>query len=201
MFGAAVGILATFFLADLRTKEPNLSDDIAVITDFRKSESSDIKTCQDRGRRIYTSRARGHCYALPEAITLLNRLRAQESFDPTNTVLSRARMQKAASSQERKSMSSQRQIVAKLKADAEGSGKSMAKRYDFLVEDCKRYFGQWDECDPVSLAILRVVQAQNDFAGAIASGSDDQVFEEAVAERIKAITALQKAIEKDPRGP
>jgi hypothetical protein len=124
MFGAAVGILVTFFLVDLRTKEPNLSDDVA------------------------------------------------PSSKPT------------------------RRAAVSMDEQA---------KYDFLVEDCKRYFGQWDDCDPVPWAILRVVQAQNDFAGAIeqtiASGSDDQVFEEAVAERIKAITALQKAIEKDPRGP
>jgi hypothetical protein len=32
--------------------------------------------------------------------------------------------------------------------------------YEFMVEDAKRYFGQWDMCDPVAWAILRVVQAQ-----------------------------------------
>jgi len=33
-------------------------------------------------------------------------------------------------------------------------------RYNFEVEDAKRYFGEWDMCDPVVWAILRVVQAQ-----------------------------------------
>jgi len=40
-------------------------------------------------------------------------------------------------------------------------------RFNFLVEDAKRDFGQWDMCDPVVWAILCLVQAQNDFAHAI----------------------------------
>ena len=31
------------------------------------------------------------------------------------------------------------------------------ERFDFVAEDAKRYFGQWDMCDPVVWAILRVV--------------------------------------------
>jgi hypothetical protein len=41
------------------------------------------------------------------------------------------------------------------------------QRFVFLVEEAKRHFGQWDMCDPVAWAIVRVVQAQNDFAYAI----------------------------------
>jgi hypothetical protein len=76
--------------------------------------------------------------------------------------------------------------------------------YHFVIEDCKRYFGQWDMYDPVSWAILRVVQAQNDFSHAIHltiwEGVDGRVVEEAIEERIKAIIALQMAIKKEPRG-
>lgn len=72
------------------------------------------------------------------------------------------------------------------------------------MEDCKRYFGQWDRYDPVSWAILRVVQAQNDFSHAINLtvnySADNRLLEEAIAERIKAIAALQRAIEEEPRG-
>jgi hypothetical protein len=78
------------------------------------------------------------------------------------------------------------------------------KRFEFVIEDCKRYFGQWDAYDPVSWAILRVVQAQNDFSHAMeltaCYGVDDCVVEEAIAERIKAIAALQQAIGQEPRG-
>ena len=104
-------------------------------------------------------------------------------------------------------MSSHRHIVAKLKADAKRNGEGIQgdeKNYDFVIEDCKRYFGQWDICDPVSWAILRVVQAQNDFSHAldltVSYGADNRVLEEAIAERIKAISALQRAIKKEPRG-
>lgn len=41
------------------------------------------------------------------------------------------------------------------------------ERFKFVVEDTKRHFGQWDSCDPVVWAILRLVQAQNDFAYAM----------------------------------
>ena len=41
------------------------------------------------------------------------------------------------------------------------------ERFKFTTEDCKQHFGEWDACDPVSWAILRVVQAQNDLAHAI----------------------------------
>jgi hypothetical protein len=106
-----------------------------------------------------------------------------------------------------KKMSSYRHIVAKLKANAERNGEGIhgeQKNYDFAIEDSKRYFGQWDICDPVSWAILRVVQAQNDFSHAIdltvSYGADNRVLEEAIAERIKAIVALQNAIEEEPRG-
>jgi hypothetical protein len=79
------------------------------------------------------------------------------------------------------------------------------KRFAFVIEDCKRYFGQWDAYDPVSWAILRVVQAQNDVSHAFdllaMYSADDRVLEEAFAERIKAIAALQRAIEEKPRGP
>jgi len=77
-------------------------------------------------------------------------------------------------------------------------------RFQFEVEDAKRYFGQWDMCDPVVWAILRVVTAQSDFAHAMSQavhyGVNERVVEQATAERIAAIAALQKAIEEEPRG-
>jgi hypothetical protein len=79
-----------------------------------------------------------------------------------------------------------------------------AERFDFVVEDARRYFGQWDMCDPVVWAILRVVQAQNDFAHAIDQvvndGVNERVVEAAIKERRKAIAALQEALEREPRG-
>jgi len=81
--------------------------------------------------------------------------------------------------------------------------KRKAERFDFVVEDAKRYFGQWDMCDPVVWATLRVVQAQNDFAHAIdqvADGVNERVVEAAIKERREAIAALQKALEREPRG-
>ena len=60
-------------------------------------------------------------------------------------------------------------------------------RYNFTVEDAKRYFGEWDMCDPVVWAILRVVQAQNDLAHAInevaSCGAPERMLEAAIAER------------------
>ena len=78
------------------------------------------------------------------------------------------------------------------------------EHFHSVVEDVKRDFGQWDMCDPVVWAILRVVQAQNDFAHAmdqaVAYGEDQRVVEEAIEERRKAIAALQEALEDEPRG-
>ena len=78
------------------------------------------------------------------------------------------------------------------------------ERFNFVVEDAKRHFGQWDMCDPVVWAILRVVQAQSDFAHAIDQvviyGVNERVVEQAIAERLAAIADLQKAIEEEPRG-
>jgi hypothetical protein len=76
--------------------------------------------------------------------------------------------------------------------------------FDFLAEDAKRFFGQWDICDPVSWALVHVVQAQNDLANAYDvyawQGANMSMLETAFKERIDAIAALQKAIEKWPRG-
>src|SRR5215831_7292900 len=78
------------------------------------------------------------------------------------------------------------------------------KHVKFVVEDAKRYFGQWDMADPVVWAILRVVEAQNDLAQAIDgwvnSGLDESLLEAAIKERRDAIAALQEAIEREPRG-
>ena len=78
------------------------------------------------------------------------------------------------------------------------------QRFVFLVEEAKRHFGQWDMCDPVAWAIVRVVQAQNDFAYAIEQnacyGVGKHVVEEAIKERKEAIAALQAALEREPRG-
>jgi hypothetical protein len=90
--------------------------------------------------------------------------------------------------------------VARLQA-----GANDGDHYNFLVDECRRHFGEWDNDDPVVLALLHVVQAQNDLALAIeqtiASDSDDRIFEDAVVERIRAIEALGRAIESHPRGP
>jgi len=79
-----------------------------------------------------------------------------------------------------------------------------AERFDCVVEDAKRYFGHWDMCDPVVWAILRVVQAQNDFAHAIdqvaTEGVNERVVEAAIKERREAIAALQEALKHEPRG-
>lgn len=59
------------------------------------------------------------------------------------------------------------------------------ERFKFLAEDAKRYFGQWDMCDPVCWAIVRVVQAQNDLADAInqdAEIGNKRVVEAAITE-------------------
>jgi hypothetical protein len=77
------------------------------------------------------------------------------------------------------------------------------EHYKFVVADAKRHFGQWDTCDPVVWALIAVVQAQNDLAHAIdqdASYGAKQMVEDAISERIKAITALMKAILREPRG-
>jgi hypothetical protein len=82
--------------------------------------------------------------------------------------------------------------------------KQYMDRYDFVVEDAKRYFGEWDMCDPVVWAILRVVQAQNDLANAInqvvSYGVSERMLEAAIAERRAAIAGLQRALEQEPRG-
>jgi len=81
---------------------------------------------------------------------------------------------------------------------------SEVERFDFMAEDARRHFGQWDVGDPVAWAILRVVQAQNDFAHAIdqavAYGVNERVVEAAIKERREAIAALQEALEHEPRG-
>ena len=78
------------------------------------------------------------------------------------------------------------------------------ERFDFVAEDAKRYFGQWDMCDPVVWAILRAVQAQNDFAHAMdqgaAYGVNERVVEAAIKDRRNAIAALQEVLELEPRG-
>jgi hypothetical protein len=81
--------------------------------------------------------------------------------------------------------------------------KQRQKRYDFVVEDAKRHFGEWDVCDPVAWAILRVVQAQNDLAHAIDVDVDHgakRLVEAAIAERREAVAALRQALEQEPRG-
>jgi hypothetical protein len=82
--------------------------------------------------------------------------------------------------------------------------RALAQRFDFVVKDAKRHFGQWDMCDPVVWATLRVVQAQNDFAHAIdqvaTDGVNERVVEAASKERRDAIAALQEVLEGEPRG-
>jgi len=78
------------------------------------------------------------------------------------------------------------------------------ERYNFLVEDAKRHFGQWDMCDPVVWAIVRLVQAQNDLANAVCEVVDgnapERMIEDAITERREAIAALTEAFEQEPRG-
>jgi hypothetical protein len=75
----------------------------------------------------------------------------------------------------------------------------------FEAEDAKRHFGEWDMCDPVCWALLRVVQAQNDLAHAYVQhecfGVSEIVIERAVAERLAAIDELLRAIEENPSPP
>ena len=77
-------------------------------------------------------------------------------------------------------------------------------RFNFMVEGAKRDFGQWDMCDPVVWAILRLVQAQNDFVHAIDQantyGVNERVVEAAIKDRRNAIAALQEVLELEPRG-
>jgi len=77
-------------------------------------------------------------------------------------------------------------------------------RFNFMVEGAKRDFGQWDMCDPVVWAILRLVQAQTDFAHAIDQantyGVNERVVEAAIKDRRNAIAALQEVLELEPRG-
>jgi hypothetical protein len=77
------------------------------------------------------------------------------------------------------------------------------KHFNLEIEDAKRHFGQWDICDPVVWAIIRVVQAQNNLADAIdqhATYNHQGSVEPAITERADAIAALQKALEEEPRG-
>jgi len=80
---------------------------------------------------------------------------------------------------------------------------AIAERFDFMAEDARRHFGQWDVGDPVAWAILRVVQAQNDYAHSIDLvadyGVNERVVEAATKERREAIAALQEALEREPR--
>ena len=45
----------------------------------------------------------------------------------------------------------------------------LTARFNFMVTDAKNFLGDWDMCDPVVWAILRVVHAQNDLTYAIAA--------------------------------
>jgi hypothetical protein len=78
------------------------------------------------------------------------------------------------------------------------------EHFDTMAEKAKHGFGEWDALDPVAEAILRVVQAQNDFAHAIEEnvcyGESDDVVEAAIEERRKAIVALTEALASEPRG-
>ena len=74
------------------------------------------------------------------------------------------------------------------------------KHFNLEIEDAKRHFGQWDICDPVVWAIIRVVQAQNDLADAIdqaANYGHKDSLGPAIAERADAIAVLQKALEQE----
>ena len=75
-------------------------------------------------------------------------------------------------------------------------------RFNFVVEDAKRDFGRRDMCDPVVWAILRVVQAQNDFAHAIDQantyGVNERVVEAAIKDRRNSIAALQEVLKHEP---
>jgi hypothetical protein len=80
--------------------------------------------------------------------------------------------------------------------------------FNLAVKDAKEGFGQWDMCDPVVGAILALVRAQTSLAVAIdhyVNYADDigeakAGVERAIAARLEAVKALQRAIEEEPRG-
>jgi hypothetical protein len=78
------------------------------------------------------------------------------------------------------------------------------KHFHSVVEDAKHGFGEWDTCDPVAWAILRVVRAQTALAAAIDEDANynenERGVEAAIEERCRAITALQEALAQEPRG-
>jgi hypothetical protein len=78
------------------------------------------------------------------------------------------------------------------------------ERFHAAVKVAKRGFGQWDPCDEVVWALLRVCTAQTAFARAIEKvecyDEDARLVEVAIAERVEAIADLQKAIREQPRG-
>ena len=75
-------------------------------------------------------------------------------------------------------------------------------RFNFMVEDAKHDFGRWDMCDPVVWAILRLVQAQTDFAHAIDQantyGVNERVVEAAIKDRRNSIAAQQEVLNHEP---
>ena len=76
------------------------------------------------------------------------------------------------------------------------------ENFKFMVADAKQYFGLWDTEDPVTWALLRVVQAQNELANAFSVlcdyGHDPGIVRQAFKERAKAIAALQRALKEGP---
>src|SRR5262245_10237764 len=71
-----------------------------------------------------------------------------------------------------------------------------------MVTDAKNFLGDWDMCDPVVWAILRVVHAQNDLTYAIDvvannyNTASPRAVEAAISERREAIAALGQVLKQ-----
>jgi hypothetical protein len=77
------------------------------------------------------------------------------------------------------------------------------KRYELLVKEALRRFGEWDVGDPVVWKLLHVVVAQNDLSAAYLASQEvdtdegDRMVDAALAERREAIEALRQARSED----
>jgi hypothetical protein len=73
-----------------------------------------------------------------------------------------------------------------------------------MVTDAKNFLGDWDMCDPVVWAILRVVHAQNHLTYAIDvvannyNTASPRAVEAAISERREAIAALGQVLKQEP---
>jgi hypothetical protein len=94
------------------------------------------------------------------------------------------------------------QMLQEFLKQSEQSFDESGEVYRFVVEECKRRFGNWDSADPVSWGLIRVVSAHLDLQDAIDEDVNYGIhdgLEPAIAERIAAIDALWDAILENPR--